>query len=94
MRMIVLLSGKGKFEVSDSVKDEVLLAGESLFRALEEGKDEEFREKLAQLHSFILEKGVHAELIRHADLAVPPVDSDPGLLRRVLGIDQTKKGTY
>ncbi|MEM2126397.1 MAG: hypothetical protein QXQ53_08385, partial [Candidatus Methanosuratincola sp.] len=81
-------------EVPEHMRAEIIRAGESLFRLLEEGKDEEFREKLAALYSLVLAMGSPAEAIRHADLAIPPIGSDPGALRRILGIDKAKKGIY
>lgn len=92
--MIVLLSSKGKYDVPEPVEGEIIQAGEFLFRLLEEGKDEEFREKLAELHSLVQTKGNPVEAIRHADLAIPPIGSDPGVLRRILGIDKAKKGIH
>ncbi|MBC7127910.1 MAG: hypothetical protein ABC585_06215 [Candidatus Methanosuratincola petrocarbonis] len=91
-RMIVLLSSKGKYDVPAPLEREIIQAGEYLFQLLEEGKDEEFKEKLAELHSSVIAKGIPVEALRHTDLVVPPVGSDPGFLRRALGIDKAKKG--
>lgn len=90
--MIVLLSSKGKYEIPAPLESEIVRAGESLFRLLEEGDYEKFKEKLSELHSFVVTKGTPVEALRHSDLVVPPVGSDPGFLRRVLGIDKAEKG--
>lgn len=92
--MIVLLSGKGKYDVTEPVEGEIILAGESLFWLLKEGTDEEFKKKLVEVHSLVVKKGTPVEALRHTDLIVPPIDSDPGFLRRVLGIDKAKKSVY
>jgi len=92
--MIVLLSNKGKYEVPATLESGIIRAGEALFRMLEEGDDEKFKEKLSELHSFVVTKGIPVEAFRHTDLVVPPVGSDPGFLRLVLGIDKAEKGIY
>lgn len=92
--MIVLLSSKGKYDVPVHFESEIIQAGEYLFRLLEEGKDEEFKERLVELHTFVITKGIAVEAIKHTDLVVPPIESDPGLLRRVLGINEAEKGIH
>lgn len=92
--MIVLLSNKGKYAVPSDLEEQIIRTGGLLFRNLEEKKDKEFAEMLTELHLLIVSKGTPIEAMKHADLVVPPIDSDPCFLRLALGIDKPKKGIY
>ncbi|MDI9643790.1 MAG: hypothetical protein QFX35_01065 [Candidatus Verstraetearchaeota archaeon] len=89
--MIVLLSGNGKYFVPPQYQEEVVKTGKALFKKLESRDDQAFSGMLRDLHAFVSSKGTPVEIIKPADVVVPPVDLEPGILRRVLGIEAPKE---
>lgn len=84
--MIILLSGDSKYSVNGKDLDAVLEAGRELFILLKEGKDKDFNHTLKEIHKFVQMNGKLVEIYRSADVIIPPVKSDPKVIKSVLGI--------
>lgn len=84
--MIILLSGDSKYLVNGKDLDTVLETGRQLFILLKEGKDEDFTNTLKELHQFVQKTGKPVEIYRSADVIIPPIKSDPRIIKSVLGI--------
>lgn len=91
MVLIVLLSNRRKYEIPFQLEGEIVRAGELMFRYLEEGRDQNFADTLRELHKLVESEGIPVESMRHTDVVVPPIGTDPETLRKVLGIKLPEK---
>jgi hypothetical protein len=84
--LIILLSGNGKYSLEGTFLFAVEDAGKTLFSLLMEGEknDQEFTSKLIELHEFVKKNGIPVE----ADLILPPLHSNPGTMRAMLGLQK------
>jgi hypothetical protein len=89
LRLIVLLSGNGKYAMEGKDLDRVLETGRGLFSLLKEDKDEEFSRSLREVHRFVRGKGTPVEIYRIAGVIIPPVECDPKVMKGVLGIQKS-----
>jgi len=87
--LIILLSGDSKYSVNGKDLDAVLETGRKLFILLKEGKDEDFTHTLGEIHKFVQMKGKPVEIYRSADMIIPPIKSDPKVMKSVLGIQKS-----
>jgi hypothetical protein len=87
--MIVLLSGKAKYAIEGKELDFVLESGRRLYFFLKEGRYHEFSWSLSQLHSYVMDNGKQVEILRNADIIVPPLDCDPRVIGSILGFQST-----
>ena len=88
--MIILLSGNGKYSLEGTFLFTVEDAGKTLFSLLMEGEenDQEFTSKLIELHEFVKKNGIPVEVYKNADLILPPLHSNPGTMRAMLGLQK------
>jgi len=87
--MIVLLSGKGKYSLEGKELETVLESGRSLYVLLKEERYTEFSQSLYQLHSFVMANGRQVEILRNADIIVPPLECDPRIMGSVMGLQSS-----
>jgi len=78
--MIVLLSGDGKYYLDGDDLEHIFLEGRRLFSLLKEKKFEEFSLSLIDLHEFVKKKGKPVDILKTADIIIPPAKSDPSLM--------------
>jgi hypothetical protein len=84
--MIILLSGDGKYSVEGTDLDSVLESGRRLYLLLKTESYEEFTRSLYQLHSYVKTNGRQVEILRSADVIVPPLNCDPRILGSIMGL--------
>jgi len=87
--MIILLSGDGKYSVKGTDLENVLESGRSLYMLLKTERYEEFAQSLYQLHSYVKANGSQVEIIRSADIIIPPLSCDPRILGSIMGLHNT-----
>jgi len=87
--MIVLLSGKGKYSLDGKELDTVLESGRRLYLLLKEERYDEFSRSLTQLHSYVTANGKQVEILRNADVIVPPLSCDPRIIGSIMGLQNT-----
>lgn len=87
--MIILLSGDGKYSVEGQDLDETLESGRQLYLLLKAEKYEEFAQSLSQLHSYVRTRGRQVEILRSADIIIPPLTCDPRVLGSIMGLQRT-----
>jgi len=87
--MIVLLSGKGKYSLEGKELETVLESGRSLYVLLKEERYTEFSQSLYQLHSFLMANRRQVEILRNADIIVPPLECDPRIMGSVMGLQSS-----
>lgn len=66
--------------------DTVLESGRRLYLLLKEERYGEFSEALSQLHSYVMANGKQVEIIRSADIVVPPANCDPRVIGSIMGL--------
>jgi hypothetical protein len=84
--MIILLSGDGKYSMEGADLESVLESGRRLYLLLKGESYEEFALSLSQLHSFVKANGKHVEILRNADVIIPPLSCDPRILGSIMGL--------
>jgi hypothetical protein len=84
--MIVLLSGEGKYSLDGKELDTVLKSGRRLYLLLKEERYDEFSHSLSQLHSYVIANGKQVEILRVADVVVPPLNCDPRIMGSIMGV--------
>jgi hypothetical protein len=84
--MIVLLSGEGKYSLDGKELDTVLESGRRLYLLLKEERYDEFSHSLSQLHSYVIANGKQVEILRVADVVVPPLNCDPRIMGSIMGV--------
>lgn len=87
--MIILLSGKGKYLLEGKALDAVLESGRQLYLLLKEERYDEFSQSLSRLHSYVTANGKQVEILRNADIIVPPLGSDPRVIGSIMGLQGT-----
>lgn len=87
--MIILLSGEGKYSLEGQELDAVLESGRRLYLLLKEARYDEFSQSLSQLHSYVTAKGKQVEILRNADIIVPPLGCDPRVIGSIMGLQST-----
>jgi len=81
--MIILLSGDGKYYLEGEDLEHVFLEGRKLFSLLKQGKYEEFSLLLKDLHRFVKEKGKPVDILKVADIIIPPAKSNPFIMKEI-----------
>lgn len=84
--MIVLLSGNGKYYLDGENLEHIFEEGRRLFHLLKDGKFDEFSSSLTNLHKFIKTKGKPIEVLKTADIIIPPTTSNPSLMKEIFGL--------
>ena len=81
--IIVLLSGDNKFALDIKYKDFIIEEGKKLFNMLKENQLEDFLKSLRELHEFIKKNGRPTDILRRADIIIPPLNINPEDLREI-----------
>jgi hypothetical protein len=81
--IIVLLSGDNKFALDIKYKNFIIEEGKKLFNMLKESRLEDFSRSLKELHEFIKKNGKPIDVLRGADIIIPPLNIDPQDLREI-----------
>lgn len=85
--MIILLSGNGKYSLDGENLERVFEKGRKLFLLLKEQKYEEFSLTLKEVHEFVEKNGKSVEMLKNADIIIPPVKFNPQQIREIFGLE-------